>query len=88
MTKKDIGEIVQKYLEEQEYAEGYKVSVLAKEIRRQGAFWYVPILPTTQPRKMYAYYEALAEVEGKLDENDGLDVLLVPAIPEEAAAAA
>ena len=88
MTKKDVGEIVQRYLEEQEHAEGIKVSVLGGEIRRQKGFWYVPILPTSQPRKMYAYYEALAEVEGKLDDNDGLDVLLVPVIPEEQPAAA
>ncbi len=87
MTKKDVGEIVQKYLEEQEYAEGFSVSVLDSEIRRERGFWYVPVMPNVQPRKIYAYYEALAEVEGKLDENDGLDVLLVPTIPEEAAIA-
>ena len=42
---------------------------------------------TPWPKRMYALYEALAEVEGILQEERGLDVLLFPGEPSEKVAA-
>ena len=83
MNRKEVGRLVQKYLQDQ-HPEGVAITVLAELIRKERNFWYVPVMPDSQPRKMHAYYEALAEVEGALEENDHLDVLLVPTVPEEA----
>ena len=39
-------------------------------------WWRVPVIPTPQPRRQSALYEALAEIEGDLQDRRGLDVLL------------
>ncbi len=88
MTKKDVAQIVQRYLQAQEHPEGITSRVQEQGIHRQGGFWYVPFLPSAEPHNLYAYFEVLAEVETLLDENDHLDILFVPLIGEEVAAAA
>lgn len=87
MTKKEVGALVQKYLEKQRLGD-ITFSVLEEEVRRERYAWYVPVLPSRQPEKMFAYYEALAEVETEIDEKEHLNVLFMPVIPEEAAVAA
>ncbi len=87
MTKKEVGALVQKYLEKQRLGD-ITFSVLEEEVRRERYAWYVPVLPSRQPEKMFAYYEVLAEVETEIDEKEHLNVLFMPVIPEEAAVAA
>jgi hypothetical protein len=40
--------------------------------------WYVPVRPDREPRKLFPYYEALADVEEELDEKEQLRVVLTP----------
>jgi hypothetical protein len=47
-------------------------------IRRQGEYWYVPVLPSEEPSRTFEYYEALAAVESTLEERNDVQVLLVP----------
>jgi hypothetical protein len=56
-------------------------------IRRQEEYWYVPVMPSVEPPKTFEYYEALAEVEGALEEREQIHVLLVPTYAGEAAPA-
>ena len=87
MTKKEVGALVQKYLEKQHLGD-ITFSILEEEVRRERYAWYVPVLPSRQPEKMFAYYEVLAEVETEIDEKEHLNVLFMPVIPEETAIAA
>ena len=87
MTKKEVGVLVQKYLEKQRLGD-ITFSVLEEEVRRERYAWYVPVLPSRQPEKMFAYYEILAEVETEIDEKEHLNILFMPVIPEEAAVTA
>ena len=50
------------------------------------AWWRVPVIPHPWPERMYALYEALAEVEGMLQDEQGLDIILFPGEPAEATA--
>ena len=84
MTKKEVGVLVQKYLEKQHLGD-ITFSILEDEVRRERYAWYVPVLPSKQPEKVFAYYEVLAEVETKLDEKENLNILFMPVIPDEAA---
>lgn len=58
---------------------GATLDVLEKGIRKDQEWWYVPILPSVQPKKRYEYYETLAEVEHELQKEENITVLFVPA---------
>ena len=75
ITKKEVGALVQKYLEKQNLGD-ITFSVLEEEVRRECYAGCVPVVPSSQPEKMFPCYEVLAEVEAE------------PAIPEETAVAA
>jgi len=59
--------------------------VLEEKIYVERDAWHVPVLPSRQPRWMYAYYEVLAEVEADLQEKENLNVFFIPVFPDEAA---
>jgi hypothetical protein len=67
---------------------GVSLDIGPDPIRYENDCWYVPVLPSAQPPKMYEYYEALAEIEATLEEEQDIQVLLVPIIPEETTAPA
>ncbi len=55
------------------------VEVIDKSVRRDGDFWYVSIRPGGEVRpRPYVYYDVLAEVEGEIEENEHLNIMLVP----------
>src|SRR4051794_12021929 len=66
---------------------GVTIVVEPDAVLQRNDYWYVPVRPSSQPPKMFEYYEALAEVEATLQEDEGLEVFLVPSIPDEQEAA-
>lgn len=86
MTKKEVGALVQSYLGKQHLGD-ITFSILGEEVRRERYAWHVPVLPSRQPEKLFAYYEVLAEVETEIDEKENLNILFMPVMPEEAATA-
>lgn len=58
---------------------GATLEVVEESIRKERYWWYVPIRPSVEPQKRYEYYEARADVEEELLENDNLTVFLIPA---------
>lgn len=81
--KQDIVERVRDALRKHQ-PPGTAVEVLEDEVRRERRWWYVPVRSDAEFPKTYQYYEFLADVEGELQDDQGLDVLLVPAVPEPA----
>jgi hypothetical protein len=59
------------------------LEVLEQDIRKEEYWWYVPVRPNVEPMKRYEYYEALADVEEALYENENLTVFLVPTVPDK-----
>jgi hypothetical protein len=84
MNEERVLQLVREQLE-LHHPGGITLDVVPDGLRRQDEYWYVPVRPSAQPPKTYEYYEVLAEVESTLEENEQLQVLLVPIIPEEAA---
>jgi hypothetical protein len=82
MTKERIVELVREELRKH-HPGGADLDIGPGPIRRQNDHWYVPVLPSREPPKAFEYYEALAEVEATLEEEEQLQVLLVPVTPEE-----
>jgi len=58
-----------------------EIRVLDELIRRDNGWWYVPVQASERLSEVNPYYELLATVEEELDES-GLNVLLVPTLPE------
>ena len=67
------------------HPDGITFEVLENEIRHSEFGWDVPVQLDHEPRKLFAYYEALADVEIALTDNEGLKVLLVPSHSAEVA---
>jgi hypothetical protein len=87
MTEERIVELVREQLGKH-HPGGVTLNIGPGPVRRQDEYWYVPVLPTAEPPKTFEYYEALAEVEATLEEEQDVQVLLVPITPEEKAAPA
>jgi hypothetical protein len=82
MTEERLVELVRAQLR-RHHPGGSDLDVGPGPIQRQNDHWYVPVLPSREPPRMFEYYEALAEVEATLEEEEQLQVLLVPVTPEE-----
>ena len=81
MKKEEVLELVRKRLKDQPL-EGITIEALDEGITQEGDYWYIPIVPSVQPRHTFAYYDALAEVETYLSMDDDVKVLLIPTLPE------
>lgn len=58
------------------------LTILIDEVRKEDDWWYVPIQSASTPKRSYPYYEILAEMEEALEQEDHLDVILVPVYPD------
>jgi len=79
-----ISEVVREHIRDR-HPGGVTLSVIDEEVRKIDDWWRVPVLPSAQPPHTFEYYDTLAEVESEIQEEKHLNILLVPAIPEEAA---
>lgn len=87
MTKQEVGVLVQKYLDVNPLGD-ITLAVLPKDVRKERYSWRVPVRPSRQPEKIYAYYEVLAEVETQVEEHENVNILFAPVYEEETALAA
>jgi hypothetical protein len=87
MTQDKVVQLVREQLQNH-HPGGATLEVVPEGIRQQDGSWYIPVRPNVQPPKMYEYYEALAEVESTLEENEQLQIWLMPMLPEEEIAVA
>jgi hypothetical protein len=56
--------------------------VVEEKMREENGCWRIPVRPSTEPPRAFEYYDALADVETDLSENEQLEVWLVPTTPE------
>src|SRR5947209_20557618 len=67
VTEDTILQLVREQLQKH-HPGGVTLNIGPGPIRRREEFWYVPVLPSAEPPKMFEYYEALADVEATLEE--------------------
>ena len=75
MTKAEVAQKVREKLVGRRPV-GVTLEVIEERIARVNDWWRVPVRPSAWPEPMFAYYEALAEVEGELVDEDHLNILL------------
>jgi hypothetical protein len=78
----DVPALVRRYLREHQPT-NVRIELVEGEIRREQDWWYVPVRPAQGSPKTFEYYTLLSEIEGDLEEKEHLNVMLVPAAPEE-----
>ena len=70
---------------------GVTLSVMDADVYRTGEYWRVPVNFSRWPERTFELYEALAEVEDDIQEQEHLNILLATGVPleegEEAVAA-
>jgi hypothetical protein len=83
MTEQDektVAQVVREYIRDF-HPGGVTLDVVDADIRKIDYWWRVPVRPSAEPPHTFEYYDALAEVESKIQEDKQLNILLVPAIP-------
>jgi hypothetical protein len=81
VSKEQVAQLVQERLSEC-HPGGVSIHVVGDAIRQENGYWHVPVRPSEQPRQTFEYYDALADVETDLSENEQLKIWLVPTLPE------
>jgi len=80
-NRRTVSEAVHKYIKDC-HPGGITLEVIEQDIHKEEYWWYVPVRLSMEPPKLFEYYEALADVEEALDENEKLTVFLVPIMPD------
>ena len=62
---------------------GITIEVGESGIQKVDDWWRVPIRPSRWPKRMFEFYEVLAEVEDDLQEREHLNILLATGEPLE-----
>jgi hypothetical protein len=82
MSKEEVAQLVRERLQAF-HPGGVTISVVAEKMHERDGCWRIPVRPDTEPPRAFEYYDALAEVEAQLSEQENLDVWLVPTTPDE-----
>jgi hypothetical protein len=57
------------------------LQVDAARIHLRNGYWNIPIRPSRWPNPLFPYYEALAEIEDQVQEQEGLKVTIASGEP-------
>jgi hypothetical protein len=82
LTKETVAQKVRERLKNVSVT-GITMEVGDENIHKVDNWWRVPIRPSRWPKRMFEFYEVLAEVENDLQEKEHLDVLLFTGDPLE-----
>ena len=84
VSETEIVEIAGRYLKDK-HPGGATLEALTQGVRHEQDWWYVPVRPSFEPPRRYEYYEALADAEEVLEDEENLTVLFLPTAPQEQA---
>ena len=76
LTALDVANLVRRYLKDVRLGDGsIYLEVDAEHIHRGEHSWRVPVRPSRWPKRMFEYYEVLAEVEEEISEKENQNIL-------------
>ncbi len=82
MTKERVAAIVRERLKNVSVA-GITMEVVGEDVYKIDEWWRVPIRPSRWPKRMFEFYEVLANVEDELQEQQHLNILMATGEPLE-----
>jgi hypothetical protein len=77
ITSASVAEIAQKYLDEQ-HPGGATLMVVPDAITHEESWWYIGVKTDREPGRLFEYFEALADAEVKIEEQENLTVFFRP----------
>lgn len=75
LTKAQVAQKVRQYTEGRN-VDGVTLEVVEDSVVKVNDWWRVPVRPSAWTKRLSYYYEALADVEATIQENEGLNILL------------
>ncbi len=75
-----VVETVRRFLEPHQ-PKDYRLNVLEQGVRHDGDWWEAVVQPDKDDARSYEYHTILAETENELEEQTGMNILLVPVLP-------
>jgi len=75
-----IVDLVRRYLEPRQPA-NYRLEIVPEGVRREDDWYYVVVRPVPEDVRSYEYYGLLTEAEMELQDQEKMNVLLVPVLP-------
>lgn len=73
MTKDEVLRVIREQIESPA-----SIEIVDERVRSENEWWYVPVRRKVSFPKTFQYYEVLADLEERLDEQQNLHVLFVP----------
>jgi len=80
MTATDVANRVRPYVAQKTIGD-ITLSVDEARIKLRNDYWRIPIRPSREPEKLCPYYEALADLEDEVQENEGIKVTIASGDP-------
>jgi hypothetical protein len=80
MTKKEAIKVVEKHLSRPKYRpKKYRLRVIARASRQEDDWWYICVRPGRGGDiRPYDYYDILAQVEREIEDEENMNIALVP----------
>lgn len=80
MTRTESAQKIREYIKDRRPG-GISLEVVEEDIQKIDDWWRVPVRPSAWPKRWYAYYEDLAELEEALQSEEHMKVLIATGQP-------
>lgn len=80
ITAEEVAVCVRPYIT-MRYIGDIALEIDAARIHLRNGYWNIPIRPSRWPDPLFPYYEALAEIEDQVQEQEGLKVTIASGEP-------
>jgi hypothetical protein len=80
LSPREVAERVRPYVNSK-FVGDISLSVDEARVHLRNGYWRVPVRPSREPKPLFAYYEALADLEEEVQEKEGLRVTIASGDP-------
>ena len=80
MTPQEVADRVRPYVAHKKVGT-IPLSMDEARIHLRNGYWRIPVRPAVEPKPLFAYYEALADLEDEVQEGEGIKVTIASGDP-------
>lgn len=75
MTPQEVADRVRPYVANKKVGT-ISLSIDEARIQLRNGYWRVPVRPAVEPKPLFAYYEALAEIDDEIQDREDIKVTI------------